>query len=53
MIDFILLMAFESDEPMRRSRSSDQQATDPTAIAQLTRMGFILEIERDGVSNTD
>lgn len=32
MVDFILLMTFESDKPARRSGPSDQKAKDPTVI---------------------
>ena len=49
MVDFILLMVFESDKPVRRSRSSDQHTTDPTIVVWITWMRSISEIGCDGV----
>ena len=49
MVDFILLMAFASDKPVRRSRPSDQHAIVLTVVAQITWMMFISEIRCDGV----
>ena len=45
-------MAFESDKTARRYGSSNQQTTDLTTIAWLTRTKFISKIGCNGVSNT-